>query len=484
LFIKRARYTLLPAQRLTLAWSWPAGLPDGTGAPQLEHGRISLETRDVAAFESEEYMPPEDALQMRVDFVYREPGDQEKDPAKFWARYGKDRYRRVERFTDQRRAMERAVAEIVQPGDPPVAKLRKLYARVQQVRNLSYERNRTEEEAKHDNIKHNDDVEDVWSRGYGGGGEITWLFLALVRAAGLQADAVMVSTRDRYFFKPAMMNASHLNTNVVRVRLDGEDLYLDPGTAFMPFGFLPWNETAVTGLSLDANGGSWITTPAPAASESRIAHHATFKLGADGALEGRVTVTYTGLEAAGLRIDERLEDETARKRFLEKQLAASIPAGSEVTLVGSPDWSSSSALLVAEFEVRVPGWGVEAGSRLLLPAAVFGSAETHAFRHAARLYPLYFAFPHQQDDDVTVALPPEFEVTSMPLARDDDGKVVNYRLGAENASGALRLRRQLAVHPIILPVQYYASWREFFQKVRAGDEQQVILSPAKHAAAR
>lgn len=89
----------------------------------------------------------------------------------------------------------------------------------------------------------NNNVEDLVKRGYGTGWDITWLFLGLARAAGLQADPVIVSTRNLYFFSPALMNAVQLNSNVVVVNLNGKDFYLDPGAKFTPFGMLPWTET-------------------------------------------------------------------------------------------------------------------------------------------------------------------------------------------------------------------------------------------------
>ena len=89
-------------------------------------------------------------------------------------------------------------------------------------------------------LKNASDAEDVWKRGYGNGNQIAWLFLALVRAAGIAADPVIVSTRDVHFFNPNVMNPNDLNSNIVVVTLDGKDLFLDPGTALAPFGTLPW----------------------------------------------------------------------------------------------------------------------------------------------------------------------------------------------------------------------------------------------------
>ena len=43
-------------------------------------------------------------------------------------------------------------------------------------------------------------AEDVWKNGYASGYDITWLFLGLARAAGLEAYPCMVSARSEYFF--------------------------------------------------------------------------------------------------------------------------------------------------------------------------------------------------------------------------------------------------------------------------------------------
>ena len=41
------------------------------------------------------------------------------------------------------------------------------------------------------------------------------------------------------FFSAQMMDRAKLDANVVLVKLNGKDIYCDPGAAFTPFGFLP-----------------------------------------------------------------------------------------------------------------------------------------------------------------------------------------------------------------------------------------------------
>ncbi|PYU86654.1 MAG: hypothetical protein DMG08_29445 [Acidobacteria bacterium] len=196
------------------------------------------------------------------------------------------------------------------------------------------------------------------------------------------------------------MDKSKLNENVVLVKLNDKDLYCDPGAAFTPFGLLPWPETGVQGLRLDKDGGTWVQTTLPESSESRIERSAKLKLSAEtGGLEGRLTLTFTGLQAMQRRLEKRNVDEAERKKFLEDEVKEYIPVASEVELANKPDWISSAQPLRAEFELKIPGWAAAAGRRALVPVGIFSAAQKHLFDHANRFHPIYFEFPFQELDD-------------------------------------------------------------------------------------
>lgn len=475
LFTRHARFSLRPSGSYALRWSWPLGLPAGTEPPKQEKGRIRLETHDVPAFVKEEFMPPENLMKYRVLFIYEGEESNQREAEKYWKAFGKRVHWRLRNFVKNHRSLEQAVAEIVQPEDSPEVKVRKIYTRVQQVRNLSFERARTEQEIKREKLADNSDAEDVWKHGYGDGIEVTWLFLALVRAAGIEADGVLVPTRDDYFFDPRLMNARQLNSNVVVVKLPDGEVFLDPGTPFTPFGLLPWSETAVTSMLLTPEGGKWITTPLPAPDRSRVDRKVTVKLSTDGTLEGKATVAYTGLEASWRRRVERNEDETDRREFLENDLQIAVPSGTHVKLTNSPDWASAEQPLVAEFDFKVPGWAAAAGRRLLMPVGLFGNGEKHTFEHGARVHPLYFNFPYAHQDEVAIELPAGWRVGSLPKPRASDLKTLKYGSEVKASDTSLSLKRELMLNLTLVQVNTYGTVRDFFQTVRAGDEDQIVL---------
>jgi hypothetical protein len=482
LFTKRARFSLKPYNGLLhVRWSWH-NLPAGAERP--EEGRdhiIRMEVGNVTAFETEDFMPPPDELKSRVDFVYdSEPAAN--DPEQFWKSFGKKRNDQLENFIGKRKAMEEAVAQITSPSDPQEVKLRKIYERVQQMRNISYELGKSEQEAKRNNEKLEVNVEETWKRGYGDSARLTLLYLALVRAAGFEAYGCLVSDRAHYFFDPKSEQSGKLDTVVVLVKLNGKDLYLAPGTLFTPFGLLPWAETGTLGLRLDKDGGTWIKTTLPQSSESQIQRTAKLKLSETGDLEGKLTVTYTGLEAMRRRLEERNEDDVARKKLLEDSMKEQIPGTAQLELTNKPDWTRTDTPLVAELNIKIPGWSSSAGKLTLLPVGFFSAYEKHIFGNANRVHPIYFEYPYQKVDDVTIELPTGWQISSVPPSQNKDGHIVTYDLKVEGNKDTVHMTRKLTIDFLLLEQNYYLSLRNFFESVRNGDEQQILLQPGTASA--
>jgi Domain of Unknown Function with PDB structure (DUF3857)/Transglutaminase-like superfamily len=482
LFTRKAKFSLKPDIDYALRWSWPQGLPVGAEPPKDEHGTIRMTAANVPAFQVEDYMPPERSLKFRVDFIYSEDTVVEKDPAKYWKSVAKKQNDRVESFVNKRKAMEQAVQQTVGAGDPPEVKLQKIYARVQQLRNTSFELEKTEQEQKREKEKPAGNVEDILKRGYGDGRQITWLFLAMARAAGFEAAPVLISRRSDFFFNPSVMNERELNDNVVQVKVNGKELYFDPGTAFTPYGSLPWWETSVTGLKLTKDGGTWVDTPLPDSNITRVERKADLKLDSEGSLEGKLTITYYGVEAQTLRMEERGEDATSRKKILEDMVRESVPAAIDVELQNQPDWKSSSPSLVSEYSFKVPGWVAGAGKRALLPVGLFSAAEKNVFEHEGRVYSVYFHYPYRKVDDVSIQLPLGWKLGSLAKPVEQDAKAAAYTLKAEDQAGSLHLTRMIRSDLMMVPKANYSALRAFFQMVRTGDEEQVVLQPGSSSA--
>src|SRR5208337_5483591 len=93
-----------------------------------------------------------------------------------------------------------------------------------------------------------------------------------------------------------------------------------------------------------------------------------------------------------------------------------------------------------------------------------------------RTYPIYFEFLAQKLDDVTIELPAGWQISSLPNPQNQDLHVVGHAFSAENNKGTLHLTRKFDINILMMDVKYYGPMQSFFQIVRTGDEQQVVLA--------
>jgi hypothetical protein len=484
LFTGEAKFSFTPYTEhgMSVRWNMPAGLPEGVKPPEIQaFGVLRMVARNIPAFQTEDYMPPPSELKYRVLFIYSNEA-QEKDPDKFWKSFAKKQNDEIESFLGKREVLDKIVAETVSRGGSAEVKLHKLYERTQKIRNLSYQLRKTEEEKKQGGIKPLNNVEELLGNGYGYKRQIDWLFLGLVRAVGFEAHPLLLANRKQNFFKKERMNTSELGFTAVAVKVDGREIYLDPGGEMAPYGLLPWEETGVAGLKLDKTGGTWMETSLEDSSVSEVRRVAELNLAEDGTLEGKLAVTFSGQEVYALRIDEMLKDEETQKKFLEDKVKEYVAAGTEVELTNKPDLSSSSPTLVAEFHLKAPGCASISGKHAIMAVGLFGSTEKHLFEHTSRTYAVYFEHPFGKTDEINIRMPAQWQVRSLPKPKTMDMKAARYDLAVSGSGNALQIKRQLRIDFVLMDPKFYAPLRSFFQTVKTSDEQQVVLETVGAAA--
>jgi hypothetical protein len=93
------------------------------------------------------------------------------------------------------------------------------------------------------------------------------------------------------------------------------------------------------------------------------------------------------------------------------------------------------------------------------------------------VHPVYFEFPFQKSDDITIELPESMVIGNLPAPQKTPVGTVSYTLKAEKDKNTLHINRMLRIDMLILQVNQYAALRRFFQFVRAGDDAQVMVQP-------
>jgi len=476
MFTREAHFTMKPYLEDFRLFYRQAGLKADQIPQEQVNGDFIMVVHDEPGLEIERLMPPERILEARVEFFYRylsEPSNE--TPERYWDRIGKEWDGRLDRFVGKKSALNDEVSKIVSPSDNPETKLRKIYARVQQIRNLSMEDYKTKQEEKQESLKDNSNVEDVLKHGYGYMREINYLFVGLARTAGFDATEVYVAPRDKDAFQPKMEDSSQLVADVVWVKAGGQEYYLDPASRYYPFGLLPWYETASPGIRISKQGSTMITTPSPPSSDAVLTRHADLEVDADGAMSGKLQVDFGGQHGALLREQNRKEDETGRKKALEDEIHEWLPTGSTFEVTKMENWDNNTVPVHVEGTVKAPGLATSAGKRMLVPVTIFQSQIAKAFQSEKRTNTVYFHFFFEDIDDVKIKVPSGYKVESVPPAVAPTHSVITYEFTAGQQGDTVEVKRHLVNQAIALDVKYYPGVRTFFNAVKSNDASQIVF---------
>jgi transglutaminase-like putative cysteine protease len=472
LFVKKAILTMKPYTSGPYSSYWlTLGLPPGKNLTK-KGSAFELQLEDIPAFDHENNSPPETELKPRIEFFYSLKDVEQ--PEKYWKRIGKERWDLAEHFIGKRGGIQEAASQLVSPNDNAETKLRKLYARVQQIRNLSYERDKTDQEEKRDKLKDSNNVEDVLKRGYGYHNQLNRLFIAMARAVGIDAGVVKVSQRDEVFFMMGMLDETQLNGEITVARADGKEWFLDPGVAMCPFGLLPWENTGVKSLQLSKDGGTFITTPQPESNKAIMRRVARLKY-EDGGYKGKVSIEFRDQMALTRRLASLNSDDAEQKKELEEELKSWLPGGSTVKLAQVTNAKNEAEPLSLEFDVELPGIGSNVGSRMLIPISIFQANNNNPFQHEKRVHPVYFDYPFQELDEVIIKMPTGFRIENLPAAQKQQTAFGYYDSVWQQDGNSISVRRRFAILGALFRQEMYPELRAFYEKVNTSDQESVVL---------
>jgi|SRR5450432_170785 len=441
--------------------------------PVKKSGRWEMQWDNIPAFEVETNMPPERNYKPTFQFYYL--GYQVTGSDKFWVEVGKYLNEYYERYIGNRKEIREAAAEAIGTETDPEKKLRKLYDRAQQVKNLSFERQMTEQEKKKEKIKTNENLGDIVKRGYGDSDDITAFFVGMARASGFEASLLLASNRREDFFSDKLLTLDNLTGRVAMVNLNGKMIYLQPGVRYCPFGLLHWINTSTEALKFDKKGGSFVTVPGFNNDRSLTRRIATMELSEDGSLHGDISVEFSGQEALQHRLDSNGDDEASRKKDLEDELKNWLPSGAVVKLAKVEGWDSPYQPLVARFTLELPDYAVVAGKRVLLPSLLFQSQQKDAYNHVERKYPVYFPYPFSERDRVSIKLPSGYSMENIPPRQDLSLDFARYQTAAAYDGKQFIAERAFGFNAVFVQLARYPELKDFMSKVKAGDEQQAVL---------
>ena len=476
----------VPATRLV----YDSSLPPGAKVQDLPGG-FDLVVHDVPAIPEEPYSPPLNSFSYRLYFFLTGTYSAQE----FWNNSADYWSQQVDKFaglsgwcaslssncpSDRIKA---ALAQIgVASGDSDDAKAHKIYAAVMQIENIRFTRVHSQQEIRSEGQKEKT-AADIWDQKRGEPNEITRLFIALTRTAGLKTQAMIVPRRDVRVLNPNYLSWTQLTDEIAVVSIGGRDVYFDPGERWCDYGKLAWEHTQVMGFRQTDKGAHPELTPAQDYKDTVVRRTASLQLGPDGSVQGTIQYSMTGAVALRWRQLAARTDADEVKRQFDDELRQRVPAGVQVKTDHFDALTDNTQPLVATVQVT-GSMGTVTGKRVFLSGTFFEANVKPEFPEENRENPVDLHYPYAVQDVVKIVLAPGLTLESIPQnAQIPFPQNAQYVAKYLQSGNTYQQGRLLAVGNTLYKKDDYPQLRDFFQKVSAQDQQQVVLERTATAAA-
>ena len=394
-------------------------------------------------------------------------------PKEFWTGFSKDLNKELETKARVSKSVKAALGGILAPEDSAEVKLHKIYdfCRTKIVNRNRSTTHFTREQVK--KLERNATASDTLEQGNGTGLDIDFVFAALARAAGFEVRLAACNDRQAITFNPAIVEpVMMLPHRAIAVYLDNAWRYFDPGASYLPFATLGWRYCDTVLLMSDPKGTSELTiAPGDPAEASLRKRKATFRLQADGTLDGDVAETYTGQAEANLKYQLDYRTQEKRVVFIRTRLRAhQTQARVRSVLIENAD--NPLAPLKISYHLNIPAYADRTGTRLFFQPAVFEKGAAAMFADAERKTDIIFPYRFVEDEEIHITLPTGYtlEAGSAPegLNVPNFGKY-DVTILVNKKTNELTYKRSLSLVQIGFKPSAYASIKTIYDLVHTQD---------------
>ena len=483
IYVQSAHYEWYPAVRNDGYITWfsilPPGVvvkwnhaPGGWQAGLPESYEVTL--HDIAPEHKEPFMPPMDSLTYRVLFNYSSYASM----PEFWKTEGKSWFKRADSFAGPDSELSAATHTITAGAATDDEKLRKIYAAVMELENTDYTRAHGRKEDKDSGAGQINHASDVLKLKRGTGREITELFAGMARAEGMKVSLMLVPDRAERMFNREWQSFMQFDDLLAIVKLDGKEVFFDPGARYVPYGHLAWGDTLVGGLRETEKNPEFASTPGDTFEDNKTIRVANVAVDEHGVVTGTVDFSFSGSPALRWRQQSLRGDDDSLRRDLRKTLEEMVPKTLEVNVANIKGLDDIEKPLLVKFDIT-GSMGIATGKRLVLPVDLFLAQGTAMFPEEKRDMAVYFHYPQTTIDVLRISFPKELTIEAAPAASKFAIKgTAVYSMVPAQAANSVTVRRDYVFNDAIVASGDYLELRKFCSQFQAKDQESIVLKTA------
>jgi Transglutaminase-like superfamily/Domain of Unknown Function with PDB structure (DUF3857) len=423
---------------------------------------------NIPAFKDEGFITTADDYIGKMQFQlasYQYPGDNVRELFSTWEKtiyelWGDNRYGS---FIKRKGATKDLVSGLVAGKESEKDKLAAIYAYVKD--NIRAD-NRS-------GIWTDSSPKEVLAKKKGYRHEVNLLLINMLREAGLEANPILLSTREHgkpYKNYPILERFNH---SIAHVKLGEEEFLLDATHPMQPLGMLPANVLNGEGLLMDKDGkeSRWINLQNRYKSSETVM--ATLRVSPEGGIDGKMEVSTKGYEALRLRAKHTKLDE--EDSVAEKPTSL----GQQYGLVND----SISNLEEYDQPLGIKGryqnqeFAQANGERIYLDPLLAFKTKANPFKAVERKHVVDFAYPFDEFYFINYTIPEGYVVEEVPKPERFQwaDKALRFEYSATPKDNTVQVVCRLFVNRAVFAPEEYKTLRDSFAKIVAKQNEQIVL---------
>ncbi|WP_299226975.1 transglutaminase domain-containing protein [uncultured Psychroserpens sp.] len=302
--------------------------------------------------------------------------------------------------------------------------------------------------------------------------EINLMLTAMLRYAGLNANPVLVSTRNNGV--PLFPTREGYNYVISAIELPDAVILLDATSKYSSFNLLPYRTLNWKGRIIRENESTTTVNLYPRI-KAKTTTFMNATLSEDGEITGKIRNMKTNHDAMSFReayinrnLDEYIEDLENRYGGIEI---------SEFQVTNDLDLSKP-VMVNYNFEAEEQFESI--GDKLFISPMFFFTIDENPFKLESREFPVDFGYPSSSKYSINIAIPEGYKVESIPekvaIQLPDNLGAFKYNIIANETT--IQLVVDVDINTSVIAPNYYKSLKEYFKLLVEKEKEKVVLTKA------
>lgn len=316
----------------------------------------------------------------------------------------------------------------------------------------------------------NDGVKKAYKDGVGNSAEINLTLTSMLRHAGLNANPVLVSTKNNGI--PLFPTREGFNYVITKVNfLSGKYFLLDATEKYSSPNIIPFRALNWHGRELLGNGSSKQINLVPSSlmKENNILYA---KIDETGAIEGMLRKSLTGHAAMFYRQKNNLKKEEDHITSLEEKYNIEIDDYKVLNKQVLNKPITQSIKFTGDSQIE------EINNKLYFTPLFFLATTENTFKTKERNFPVDYGMPWQDKFSVSLTIPEGYTVESYPeelaIGLPDKLGVFKYKITV--LGNKIKLSSLLQINTSMIAPQYYSSLRSFYKQLVEKQTEKIVLA--------